>query len=240
MAFDGQDDVVLQSRQPPALVVPRRDAHIPLSSTSVVQVGQAIFHANTGAGIACASCHPEGGEDGRVWRFLELGPRRTQSLRGGISQTAPLHWDGDMRDLAQIAEEVFTNRMGGPSLSAPQTEALTRWIDGIPLLPTSLPADVEAVARGKLVFESGQTGCIACHNGPRLTNNLTADVGTGRPLQVPSLLGLGARAPYLHDGCAPTLSARFGGTCGGGDRHGVTSTLTTQQVADLQSYLESL
>jgi mono/diheme cytochrome c family protein len=240
VAFDGEDDVVIQSRQPAELRVPRRDVRISLSSTSVVQVGQAIFHANTGAGIACASCHPEGGEDARVWRFIELGPRRTQSLRGGLSQTAPLHWDGDMRDLTQIAQEVFTNRMGGPTLTAAQSDALTGWIDAIPLLPTSPPADPDAVARGKLVFESGQTGCIACHNGPRLTNNLTADVGTGRPLQVPSLLGLGARAPYLHDGCAPTLSARFGAGCGGGDRHGVTSTLTAQQIADLQTFLESL
>ena len=36
----------------------------------------------------------------------------------------------------------------------------------------------------------------------------------------------------MHDGCAPTLKDRFG-PCGGGDKHGVTSKLTSGQVDDL-------
>ena len=43
----------------------------------------------------------------------------------------------------------------------------------------------------------------------------------------------------MHDGCAKTLADRFG-ACGGGDAHGVTSTLTQAQLADLVAYLESL
>jgi hypothetical protein len=43
----------------------------------------------------------------------------------------------------------------------------------------------------------------------------------------------------MHDGCAPTLADRFG-ACGGGDRHGHTSQLTADQVADLVAYLDSL
>jgi mono/diheme cytochrome c family protein len=240
VAFDGRDDLVVQLREPAELVVPRRGQRIRLSDDSRANVGQAIFHADTSVGIACGSCHPEGGEDGRVWRFVDLGPRRTQSLRGGISATAPLHWDGDMRDLGQIAREVYTNRMNGPELTTYEIGALSRWIDGIPLLPTATGSDAGAVARGQALFQSAQTGCVACHNGPRLTNNLSVDVGTGRILQVPSLLGLGARAPYLHTGCAPTVAARFSPDCGGGDRHGVTSGLTSEQASDLQAYLESL
>jgi mono/diheme cytochrome c family protein len=240
VAFDDQRYVVVQLREPARLYLARGDRWITLSGESVASLGQAVFHASSGAGIACASCHPEGGDDGQVWRFLELGPRRTQSLRGGISETVPLHWDGDMRDLAQISREVFTNRMGGPELTAPETEALAGWIDGIPFVPRSPPADPAAVERGQAIFHSAQTGCAACHNGPRLTNNLTVDVGTGRPLQVPSLLGLGARAPYLHTGCADTLAARFDADCGGGDRHGVTGTLSSAQADDLRAYLESL
>jgi hypothetical protein len=240
VAFDGQDDLVVQLRQPAELLVPRRGIRVRLSDESRADVGHAVFHANTGGGIACASCHPEGSEDGRVWRFASLGLRRTQSLRGGVSQTAPLHWDGDMQDVPHIAREVFTARMGGPPLTAPEAEALAGWIDAIPMLPLSPPPDADAVARGRAVFLSGETGCAACHNGPRLTNNLTADVGTGRPMQVPSLLGLGARAPYMHTGCAPTLAGRFSADCGGGTRHGVTTTLTSQQAADLQAFLESM
>jgi hypothetical protein len=61
---------------------------------------------------------------------------------------------------------------------------------------------------------------------------------------VPSLLGVGGRAPFLHDGCATTLTDRFGDrrvpTCGGGDLHGKTAHLTSAQIADLVAYLESL
>jgi len=56
---------------------------------------------------------------------------------------------------------------------------------------------------------------------------------------VPSLLGLRWRAPYLHDGCAPTLRDRFG-DCGGGDNHGHTSQLAPAQIDDLTAYLETL
>jgi hypothetical protein len=43
----------------------------------------------------------------------------------------------------------------------------------------------------------------------------------------------------MQDGCAPTLLERFG-SCGGGDQHGKTSTLTEVQKKDLIAYLETL
>jgi hypothetical protein len=49
------------------------------------------------------------------------------------------------------------------------------------------------------------------------------------------------RAPFMHDGCATTLADRFSSsTCGGGDKHGATSTLTPTQIADLTAYLQTL
>jgi hypothetical protein len=68
---------------------------------------------------------------------------------------------------------------------------------------------------------------------------MSADVGTDGTFQVPSLLNVAARAPYMHDGCAPTLADRFG-PCGGGDHHGVTSPLGAAQIADLVAYLQTL
>jgi mono/diheme cytochrome c family protein len=240
VAFDGQGDVVVQMREPPAIRVPGRQLTIPLSQELRVDVGQAIFHANTGAGIACASCHPEGAEDGRVWQFAGLGARRTQSLLGGVGQTLPLHWDGDMRDVAHIAREVFTGRMAGPQLDGAQATALALYLDGLPLLPRGPARDLSAVERGRAVFNDPAVACASCHAGPRFTDNSTRDVGTGRPLQVPSLLGLGDRAPFMHTGCAATLDARFSMECGGGDRHGATSRLSLPQQADLRAFLESL
>jgi cytochrome c peroxidase len=242
VAFDGRDDVVVQLREPAVIRVPARSIEIALSDTGRVDLGHAVFHANTGANIACASCHPEGAEDGRVWRFAGLGPRRTQSLRGGVAQTLPLHWDGDMPDVAHIAREVFTGRMGGPALAEADAAALAAFLESIPLLRHAAPADAQAVERGRALFNEARVGCAACHGGPRLTSNLGADVGTGtgRALQVPSLLGLGDRAPFMHTGCADTLAARFSAACGGGDRHGVTAGLDTRQLEDLRLYLESL
>jgi hypothetical protein len=69
---------------------------------------------------------------------------------------------------------------------------------------------------------------------------MTTDVGTGGLFQVPSLRGVGARAPFMHTGCAKTLADRFNPACGGGDKHGVTSGLTTSQIADLVAYMETL
>jgi cytochrome c peroxidase len=55
-------------------------------------------------------------------------------------------------------------------------------------------------------------------------------------------MGIADRAPFMHDGCAPTLRDRFTGNaaCTGGDKHGVISHLTTEQVDDLVAFLETL
>ena len=241
VAFDGQGRVVVQTRDPARLeIISHRGGTIKLSDQSRADTGHQVFHMSTAFGLACASCHPEGGEDGRVWRFAKLGPRRTQTLRGGILATAPFHWDGEMKDLRQLMTEVFTGRMGGPSLDEPQLDALARWMDRLPAPPAIAPADAAAVERGRVLFHDAKVACATCHSGPALTNNTSVAVGTGAPMQVPSLRGLGARAPYMHDGCAKTLFDRFNPTCGGGDMHGSTSHLGPTQLTDLAAYLGTL
>jgi mono/diheme cytochrome c family protein len=96
-----------------------------------------------------------------------------------------------------------------------------------------------AVGRGRALFADEKVGCAGCHGGPRLTNNQMADVGTGGAFQVPSLIGLAARAPYQHDGCAATLRERFDPACGGA-RHGSTAGLAPAGLDDLIAYLQSL
>jgi mono/diheme cytochrome c family protein len=238
VAFSAAGDVVVQSREPAALLVPGRNVKIVLPGASRVDTGHALFHSNTGGDIACASCHPEGGEDSHVWNFAMLGARRTQSLRGGFSATLPLHWDGEMRDLGQIMTEVFSGRMGGPTLTPDQAAAAGRFLDAIPALPAPAPADAAAVERGRQLF-SGSAGCSDCHSGARYTNNKTVDIGTGRAFQVPSLTGVGARTPLMHNGCAPTVASRFVADCGG-ERHGSTAALSAAALGDLAAFLETL
>ena len=102
-------------------------------------------------------------------------------------------------------------------------------------MPASAPVDLDAVERGRVLFHDATAACSSCHG----TNNQTVAVGTGMPFQVPRLVGIGLRAPYTHDGCAPTLRDRFG-TCGVGDSHGHTSQVTSAQQDDLIAYLLTL
>jgi cytochrome c peroxidase len=116
---------------------------------------------------------------------------------------------------------------------------LPMFLDRIPAPKAAPVADTAAVARGQALFESTDTGCTTCHSGPLLSTRALVNVGTQGIFKVPSLVGVGARAPYMHDGCAATLGDRFG-TCGGGDLHGHTSQLTVAQKADLVAFLSSL
>jgi hypothetical protein len=230
-----------QTREPAALWSSDTATTISLASDSRADTGHLIFHANAGGGLACASCHPEGGEDGRVWNFVCAGARRTQSIRGGISATAPFHWDGSEPDFSHLMDDVFSTRMAGPMLNTDQKTAIQGWVDTIPALPAAAGLDSAAVVRGSTLFNDPKVGCATCHAGSLLTNNATVDVGTGQAFQVPSLRGVSWRAPFMHNGCAATLADRFGdATCGGGDKHGLTSTLTAAQVSDLTTYLQSL
>src|SRR5205814_314753 len=58
-----------QTREPAGVWRGDSSTTISLASDARVDTGHLIFHVNAGGGLACASCHPEGGEDGRVWNF---------------------------------------------------------------------------------------------------------------------------------------------------------------------------
>jgi mono/diheme cytochrome c family protein len=202
--------------------------------------GRALFHRATVSGLACASCHPEGREDGQTWTFVETGARRTQSLAGGILARGPFHWEADMADLTELMNDVFTKRMSGGDITTSEKRALGPWLDRIPAPVPVAIADAAALARGKALFDSPQVGCSGCHGGPLFTSNAKSEVGTAGVFKAPSLLGVAARAPFMHTGCARTLRDRFSAACGGGDQHGVTSHLSAAQLDDLVLYLESL
>jgi mono/diheme cytochrome c family protein len=227
----------LQTREPATIVFGQRVLELPGRSRK--HTGYELFHLATIGGIACASCHPEGHEDGQVWTFAGSGSRRTQSINGGISGTEPFHWNGDMNDFAKLAHDVFNSRMTGPSLSEEHVTSLFHWIDKIPRLEAPPADDLAAVERGRTLFNDGEVGCASCHSGEKFTNSANVSVGTDGMFQVPSLVGVAWRAPYMHQGCAATLADRFG-ACGGGDAHGKTSQLTAEQRADLIVYLETL
>ena len=201
------------------LALPGTAPRIPLSTVSRTDTGHLIFHSNAGGFLACASCHAEGNDDGRVWNFTCQGARRTQSLQaGGLRGTEPFHWDGDETDMTRLMTDVFQGRMSGPVLATDQIDALMTWIDAQPRVPRAAPTRCgRGRARARAVQRSRRARrARRATRAPTFTNNATVDVGTGGAFQVPSLVGIGSRGPFMHDGCAKTLADRFSNTaCGG-------------------------
>jgi hypothetical protein len=97
-------------------------------------VDQRISGISTG--IACASCHVDGREDGHTWVFPD-GPRRTPELAGRqLAATAPYHWTGVMETLADFYNETLIRRMGGTGLTdvngVDESGPLTQFIEQLP------------------------------------------------------------------------------------------------------------
>jgi mono/diheme cytochrome c family protein len=248
VAFDTTGRLLLQMREPAQLYIiadptnPNNalPAPIRLSTVSREDTGHSIFHSNSGGFIACASCHQEGLEDGHVWQLDATGGRRTQSLRGTLAGTAPYHWEGNQQDVPALFQEVYVGRMSGEPLATPLVSALQSWLFTLPAPPAPPTTDASSVAMGKALFTDPSVGCSTCHSGAKLTNNATLSVNTGGAFQVPSLVGVGWRAPFLHAGCAATLQDRFSSACTDGVSHGKTMQLTPAQISELVLYLETL
>jgi PKD repeat protein len=157
-----------------------------------------------------------------------------------------------------LADDVFAtveDPLGDPKagLSA-ELDALAAYVHSfsanVPRSPwrNTDGSQTDAGLRGRAVFVA--EGCDTCHAGAELTDAgwdgdtpILHDVGTLLPtsgdraggpltgLRTPSLRGLHATAPYLHDGRAPTLAEAL-------TAHGVT--LGEADTADLVAYLLEL
>jgi hypothetical protein len=193
-----------------------------------IDTARKVFHTQAPSGVACASCHAEGYDDGHTWQF-GLKHVRTQSLEGGLLKTAPYHWEGELDSISALLSETLVHRMGGNPVPGTVASALGDWLNTIPARQGA-PTD----ALGAQYFMSD--GCSSCHSGTTLTNNATVDVGTGGAYQVPSLRAVSWRGPWLHDGCAKTLKDRFSTDCHG-DTH---APVPADHVDALVAFLKSL
>ncbi len=237
VAFDAAGKYVVQSREPATLEL-EGGASITLSTDSHADTGHRMFHMDSGIGISCSSCHPEGGEDGHVWHFPE-GLRRTLPLEGGVMERAPFHWDGTLGSMSALVSEVMVKRMSMQAVpSALQVAALGSFLEQLPELAPAEGLFGAAVSRGRAIFQRADVACATCHNGPQYTDNRLVDVGTGGKFVTPSLLGVGLRQALFHDGCARNLAERFG-VCGG-TSHGKPELLSADEQADLITFLRSL
>ncbi len=213
---------------------------VDLDPSHVTDSGHLLFHQAPTGGVSCASCHPEGADDGHVWQFSELGARRTQTLQGGVLQRAPFHWNGELPGFNDLMVEIVRNRMLATVPEADVQDTLASWIDGLPSEHLAM-VDAEAASRGAVLFASSEVGCADCHRGEDLSSSELYDVGTNTDflLKAPTLRGIGLRSPLMHDGCAQDMRARFDPTCGG-DKHGTVEQLSESELDDLIAFLDSL
>lgn len=210
-----------------------------------VEIGRRLFYASddprvaqVGGAVSCATCHFEGRDDGLTWSF-DRGPRQTPSLAGMVSLREPVRWAGDRATVADDAFGTSQGLMGGSGLTMRLAQMMAAFIDSTRAVDhPGLGADDPAVARGREIFEREDVGCAGCHSGPLYTDKLTYSMFGFEGVKTPSLLGIAATAPYLHDGSAPTLRAVLDAARGGG--MGDTSGLSEAELADLEAFLRSL
>lgn len=141
-------------------LAPGRDAEL--------RVGQHLFHAATdfrisSHGVACASCHPDGREDGRVWSLT--GTRRqTPMLTHRLQETAPFNWLGTAATLKANLHQTMVERLEGEGLQGREMNALARFIsEGLRPVSAPAPKEPELVALGKDLFNDPVVGCSVCH-----------------------------------------------------------------------------
>lgn len=226
VAFTSDGRLVALSREPSSLYVAGES--VPLSSVSRRDGGHDLFHVRSGT-MACASCHPEAGDDGQVWN--EDGtPRRTRALRGGLLETLPFHAAGDVADM----EAILARRMPALAERAAHADAVSFWLDALAPATPPFVDDPGPAARGAELFESHR--CATCHALPLGTSPGRHDVGTGGPREVPWLLELAFRAPYMANGCARTIEEALVPPCGGA-AHGALGELGPRERSDLAAFL---
>jgi DNA-binding beta-propeller fold protein YncE len=209
-------------------------------------LGRSLFHATGDRriardGRACASCHPDGRDDGLVWATPN-GPRRTKMLSGTLAATAPYSWDGDAARLHDHLQDTFDRLGGAGGVRSVELKALLAYVESLPA-PPLLAQDPAKVERGRAIFASKQAGCAGCHQGGELTDNRQHDVKSRvhadrhDAFNTPTLKYLVGRAPYFHDGRYRTLRDLLEGSDGA---MGHTRHLDDPDLDALEAFLASL
>jgi len=146
--------------------------------------------------IACASCHPDGHHDARVWQQPE-GLRKTTALFG-LAHTHPLHWSADrdevqdfeytlrsqlMQSSTGLTSGPFKRKVGYEKVELTEkTAGRSKDLDALaiynnsfdfPLSPHILgPGQLTPAAqRGQEIFLRKEVNCASCHSGPYYTDS---------------------------------------------------------------------
>ncbi len=196
---------------------------------------------------SCATCHPDARADAVNWDLLNDGignPKNTRTMLYS-HETPPVMITG-IRPQAEVAVRAGFRFIQFAVVPEDVTAAVDDYMRALRPLPSPFLVDgrlSESARRGERLYDSA--GCIQCHSGPYKTDGRIYDVGTGPDelgitrFVTPPLLEVWRTAPYLYQGQAATMKevfTRFNAS----DRHGRTSNLTEQELADLVEYVLSL
>jgi cytochrome c peroxidase/DNA-binding beta-propeller fold protein YncE len=184
-------------------------------------------------------------------------PRRTPMLAGMVAAAGPYGWHGESPDLPSRLNAGFgLHRWGGMPPHDPQNLSarsgrlaafLRKGLVPPPVLGRELDATEQ---RGRALFGSPEVGCAACHVPETGYTNRAAYPLAKLPLRAgfdeedktafktPSLRWVGGRAPYFHDGRAPSLEWIINNNTG--DRMGTTNHLSGVDRAALVAFLKTL
>jgi large repetitive protein len=179
--------------------------------------------------MSCASCHNDGGHDGRTWDITSLGEglRSTINLRGRAGMGhGRLHWSSNF-DEVQDFEMQIRNLAGGTGLMtdtvlntgtrnqalgdakaglSTDLDALAAYVASLNVMPqspdrTSTGALTSSASAGRTVFATQQ--CASCHGGStfQATGALLTDIGTIKTSSGQRLSGRlpGIDVPTLRD-----------------------------------------
>jgi mono/diheme cytochrome c family protein len=213
--------------------------------TLAAALGRILFHRGddriSADGRACASCHPDGRDDGLTWSTPN-GPRRTMMLAGRVDASTPFSWSGSEHSFEDHVGITFA-RLRGRGLNGVELDALTEYVATL-APPPGLPGESnDQVARGEKIFRSEDTGCSSCHSGGRATDNLHHTVQSKTQadrsgnFNTPSLRFVGGGGPYYHDGRYATLHQLL---TDGKRKMGNTTQLTPAEIDALEAYLRTL
>ena len=159
--------------------------------------------------MSCASCHNDGGHDGRVWDLTSQGEglRNTINLRGRAGAQGFQHWsnnfdevqdfEGQIRTLAGgtglMSDAAFTTGSRSQPLGdrkagvSADLDALAAYVGSLatfepsPYRPSAATLSATAID-GKSVFTA--MNCASCHSGEAFTGsgeNTLSNIGTIKP-----------------------------------------------------------
>jgi mono/diheme cytochrome c family protein len=209
--------------------------------------GRLLFHTSgdrriAADGRACASCHPDGRDDGLTWSTPE-GPRQPPMLAGRVEGTAPYSWDGGHATVEEHLA-ITLKRLHGKGLDGDSMRAIAAYVRAIPGPPRAEAELTPTAARGRDLFRSVEVGCTNCHREEAMfADGSQHDVSSSAPadrssvFDTPSLRFVGGTAPYFHDGRYATLRELLAGTR---KTMGMTEHLNEADLTAIESYLLSL